>query len=323
MHPYRRFARNQSEHSAQATMCVSRRHILTGPAALSLTTLAGCTSLLVDSNHARHGQPELAALHGFNRLALFDDFSSLDTIDLHATGKSGYLWYPQGFMPGRTTPASAFSVSESVLTIAFDKPPNAHLWTVGYLGPQAPRYVGTLFEAGGYFEARMAFDPALAAGQRTWPCFWMDDIEGILADVDKTPTRFGELDFFEAFPHDKGKVDPLFSVHEWDKGAKTDIQNANYIAELGGVDFREMHTYATLWLPMARNRGTGLIQRYFDGRHLEALDVVYSASAPALNGAIPANPSGLFSILDDGRFTVALGTGLHWPAHYDDVQVWQ
>ena len=38
--------------------------------------------------------PEIAKKYGMTRLVFEDDFESMDTIDLGATGEEGYKWYP-------------------------------------------------------------------------------------------------------------------------------------------------------------------------------------------------------------------------------------
>lgn len=100
-----------------------------------------------------------------------------------------------------------------------------------------------------------------------------------------------------------------------------------------GVTF---HTFDVLWVPAAKNSGTGKIWRYFDGNHLGTQDINYFTNAVATYGSggldsgtnwtgiwsaadTGALPAGFFLMLTAGNIT----GGGNWPLIVKNVQVWQ
>ena len=61
--------------------------------------------------------PPIAQAHGYTRLAFEDDFDSLDTIDVQATGAEGYKWYVRRPYRATTLTAEDFSIRDSILTL--------------------------------------------------------------------------------------------------------------------------------------------------------------------------------------------------------------
>lgn len=285
-------------------------------------------------------QPPPATKYGFNRLTFSDDFHSLDTIDVNNTLVPGYTWYMANAMIPQDSPdgnihtgvvqsPSSVSVANSILTFIPSAKSGGWLTNVGYKGVSAPRTVGIPIAAtGGYFECRMSFDPNFKPAAsfvypfQYWPAFWIEDINLWLAISDRNTARVNkpELDFFEYFSSsDRYGMD----MHDWTNnrnsaGLIPSVANAS----LGSPAFSRMNTFGTLWVPQRKNGGTGIVQRYFNGKHISAADVTYSSttSSPQASGGFP----GVFSDLDTSAgFVLQIGSGHGWAIHVDYVRVWQ
>jgi hypothetical protein len=285
-------------------------------------------------------QPPPAAKYGFNRLTFFDDFNSLDTIDINNTLVPGYNWYMANAMIPQDSPdgnihtgvvqsPSSASVANSVLTFIPSAKSGGWLTNVGYKGVSAPRTVGTPIAAtGGYFECRMSFDPNFEPAAsfvypfQYWPAFWIEDIDLWLSINDRNTTRVNkpELDFFEYFSNSVGYG---MDMHDWTNnrnsaGLIPSIANASF----GSPAFRRMNTFGTLWVPQRKNGGTGIVQRYFNGKHISGADVTYSSTTTSsqATGGFP----GVFSDMDaSAGFVLQIGSGHGWAIHVDYVRVWQ
>lgn len=253
--------------------------------------------------------PEPAELAGYTELSFYDDFNSLETIDLKATGKPGYKWYvdlPWGFPP--TSPED-IEVKDSVLKISAG-PMNWGISTYSVKGR-----TGSAFRFG-YFEAKIRFDPSLGERSSGWPSFWSIALEHALGD----PNHWNELDFFEAYTGGHRKYDGAFygTLHDWAEDSKVHFQNVNNRIEVAGIDWNQWHIIGCLWQP-------GSVTWYLDGNAL--LTQRYSpTSLPEpliITGTSSEVPLGTFSILDKQENIVILGSGKNWPLFVDWVRIYQ
>ncbi len=236
-------------------------------------------------------QPPQAAKYGFNRLTFSDDFLSRDTIDVNNTLAPGYKWYMANAMIPQDSPdgnihagvvqsPSSVSVAHSILTFVPSAKSGGWLTNVCYKGASPPRTVGTPIAAtGGYFECRMSFDPNFKPAAsfvypfQYWPAFWIEDIDLWLAINDRNTTLGNkpELDFFEYFSRSVGYG---MDLHDWTNNrnsAALILRIAN--ASLGSPAFQRMNTFGTLWVRQSKNGGTGIVQRYFNGKHISDADL--------------------------------------------------
>jgi hypothetical protein len=285
-------------------------------------------------------QPSPAAEFGFHRLTFSDDFLSPATIDAKNTLAPGFQWYmanamipqdsPDGTMhTGVVQSPSSVSVANSVLTFTPSAKSGGWLTNVGYKGASAPRTVGTPIAAtGGYFECRMAFDPNFRPAAsfvypfQYWPAFWIEDIDLWLAINDRDSARDNkpELDFFEYFSRSIGYG---MDMHDWTNnihsaGLIPSIANASF----GSPVFQRMNTFGTLWVPQRKNGGTGIVHRYFNGKHIAAANVNYSSTTTSPQAAMGF--PGVFSDMDTSAgFVLQIGSGHGWAIHVDYVRVWQ
>lgn len=278
-------------------------------------------------------QPPGAAAGEYSCVVFSDEFTSLSTIDLTNSQTAGFKWYiaanwPQGGTPWNSGPtkASDLSIASSILTI--NNTQGASFFSEISLNtayatnlPTGDQFGGNVFNPGFYVEARMKYDPTLAARStyNTDPIFWLLPMPALT----HTQNNFIENDVMEAFPQGTGVVNPLTALHDLTISSGANNQNTNYQWDSTGYDLTQFHTYGRLWVPAARNGGTGIFQTYIDDVHIPAQDVSYTATGPASPGASPSNPNGTFSGSDSQQFCLMIGCGPNWPAHVDFVRVWQ
>lgn len=273
------------------------------------------TAATTESSSQNISAPSPAIKAGYKKLVFFDDFDSLNTIDVEGTGKPGYNWYVDRAVWGRgITEPSAYSVSNSVLTVSSTG--YSAGWALSSFSPKGN--VGHSFNYG-YFEARIRFDPTLGKTSQGWPAWWsLSTHHSKINNMD----HWAELDFFEAYTGGHADYSGAFvgSVHDWADGSKIHYQNSNNWQPLPKTtDFNQWHTYGCLWQ-------SGEITWYFDDVAL--MTQTYSATVapvPAANGTTTPTPAGVFSILDkesEGMLLI-LGSDSDWPMYVDWVRVWQ
>lgn len=299
---------------------------------LSRRALFAAPTLLLP--HESPPIPLAAAEAGYVSRTFFDDFSSIATVDIDETGNTGYKWYKQQFFGADLVPAGDISVANSVLTlngsVNHTNTARCRLFTQGYLGGTRTTQ-GSTFAEGAYFEARFSYDPSLATPypRPGWPAFWAHDRGLLLAQTNLTAYHGAEIDFWEAYPSENGTTSNLMTVHDWTVtngtfGTSITNSNNNVGGNLGSPDFTQLNTYGCLWIPASKNGGTGLLQRYFNGVHVSALDISYSATGPASPSyAFSPNLDGTLSILDSSNFVVVIEGSFQWPVSFDYVAVWQ
>lgn len=301
--------------------------------------------------------PPAAALSaGYDRLVFIDNFSSIKTIDVGATNKPGYKWYATQWFGGGVTPQQNISVDDSVLTLGGSAPGAAAIETA-IASQNPPYYAGTVFDHGAYFEASMAFDPALGVNGNSWPAFWALSIEHIYDSVyqpaEQWPgqvkgyAHFPELDFMEACCGGKhsyaGQKLYYGTIHDWsgvihnnawENNAWRNIQNGNNGFVVGPVDWNQFHTYGCLWVP-ASNGKPGYAQWFFDNRPGPIIYWKGSIGNPPLPGQGPPGSASVFTpstpdqaaptyaIIDQQHLAVVLDTDPNWPMRVAWVKVWQ
>jgi Glycosyl hydrolases family 16/Chitobiase/beta-hexosaminidase C-terminal domain len=111
----------------------------------------------------------------------------------------------------------------------------------------------------GYFEVRMAFDPAAGS----WPGIWMAPTQTI-----GSPSNNGaELDNFEW----QSNTPSTFygTLHVWQNGADQTYDNQNTFSVPAGTDFSVFHTYGVLWTKTT-------VTWYFDNQRVGSFDITQS-----------------------------------------------
>lgn len=114
--------------------------------------------------------PEHAAEYGFTELTFSDDFNSVSSIDVNATGKAGYKWYvTRPYGEAAQVLDQDFSVENGVLTIHTDKTK----WSYSLATIDIKKMVGFAFNKG-YLECRIRVP---ISGEEGWDkdATWADD----------------------------------------------------------------------------------------------------------------------------------------------------
>ena len=278
------------------------------------------------------GQPAPAAAQNFNCLRIYDNFRSLSTIDVNNTQTGLYTWRTATDAIGNNHMVSTdISLAPGGGVTIRDTPNTLFPGLFSAFSPNNDGVmVGKTFPNGGYFEASMAFDVTKALAACTgssWPAFVFTLYSGFqLAEA-----PFTELDFYEAYPTGDGTINNHFAVDYFPGpgiGSFISAINSSNAAFPGSPNLNQQHRYGTLWVTKAQNGGTGLIERYFDGVHMDGTggstnqDVTYTATGGATPG--PSTPAGIFSDLDGEANNLALytGCGPSWPNTYASVQAW-
>jgi hypothetical protein len=270
-------------------------------------------------------QPAPAAAYGFNTLALYDDFDSINTIDINNTLQPGYKWYVSQLNAKASQfnvmPASAISVAGSILTLNLPNLPGLALGSTGYIPGTPPTPIGFAAKnTGGYYEIRMAFNPNLYTGNG-WPAFWIFD-KLIQLNAYSNLGWSGnlcEVDFVEAL----GPSNVQGNDWHW-TSASTFFNNTN--TGMNGLisDFTVMNDYGCRIVPQSKANGGGRIERYINGTLVGANAVTDYTAAGISSKAIATAPTGWMSPLDTSAgFNVLLSSGVNWPLNIDRVQVWQ
>jgi hypothetical protein len=260
-------------------------------------------------------------------LAFNDEFNSLSTIDVNNTQAPGFNWYVNKFFGFATSPASAFSVSGGVLTIA-PTAGDVSTWQMASAAPSAssPFYNGRAFFGGTqtYIEASLSFDDS---GGTQNVAFWsMALAHGLGTSNDQWPGQaagyehFGENDFYEYLTNTTINS----SLHDWygvynvtcspGSGLYCQVQNANNVTTVGTTNWTTFHRFGQLYMP------GGYLQNYLDGVPTSSYNFWI---AQALTPPPSTTTKTAFSILDTLPNFVILGTGIGQTLKVDYVRVWQ
>lgn len=278
------------------------------------------------------------------QLTFNDEFEHPTTIDLNDTGAPGFHWYRRQFFGGKPTPGGAnITVANGILTLGGRGQPGGWLNTAAP-APGKEGWTGQVFRHGGYFEARLRFDPhaqPTATSPNAWPAFWSMAIEHMaLKGADQWPgqpagyTHFIEPDFFEYdtrwLPDNTaygGAVHDWYGIYNHPEPGFKQVANCggasrtrfeNFVIKVpAGNDFAQWHTFGCLWVP-AMAGTEGYLQFTFDGQN--TTDRVSWAGSPQ---DPPPREPWQFSILDQQGLVLLLAAGENWPIEVDWVRVWQ
>jgi peptidoglycan hydrolase-like protein with peptidoglycan-binding domain len=264
-----------------------------------------------------------AAAWSYSALPFSDNFTSTSTIDINDTRAPGYNWYvhnswPTGgdWLAASSTQPGDISLSSDGLALATDRSGFSEgLNTAVTNGGSG--YIGQAFGGGFYFQTEFKYDPTLAlSGMGAWPTIWLESVEG----EDGSSSDFVEKDVFEAYPTGTGTLTPYSNLHEWGRSPDGHYETPDILSITPDSNF---HTIGILWVPTSLDQGTGLYQVYWDGVEQTNVEVTYSTSSPALPGASPDNPDGLYSVADNQLFSIIIGAGPNWPITVKYADLWQ
>lgn len=279
-------------------------------------------------------------------LSFADEFNTIDTIDLNYStpNASRKNWYFKSFW-NPDTPAARVRVENGVLSL--DYMPGVYgLQTAAPDGLGG--WVGRAFGGGGFFEARIRFNPdvfgpgseGIRIGGASWPAFWSMAVEhgAFWTGADQWPgqpkgySRFIENDFFEylawGYGASKSKSSYGAVLHDW-YGVWNQTCGNGYCDALDygrdsvfitlpyEVNWNEFNTISQLWMP-AKDGKPGYALNFFNGRPV-SINYWWDEG----NDRAPPNARNRFSVMDRQRLFLVLGTGPGAPIQVDYVRVWQ
>jgi hypothetical protein len=311
------------------TLLIPRRKLITGVAALAGARVLERPAL--GQTYAGTAAPPAQATEvGYVNCTFYDDFTSLNTIDLKNTQAPGYNWYISNHWPNANdiywktqTPISPSSVRQSGSILSCGAPiPSGTAGTQlasACAQPGKPSaYNGSVFGNGFYAECSMAWDTPSSAGVPC-PAFWSFSLEPCL---DPTFTNYYEIDFLE---HYDNTVEPQhFAIHQWFAPGSSTI-NSNFPQDLTfmGLTYTNQNIYGCRWVPMAQNDGHGKFNFYVNNILIPSASITYSATALPSVPFSPVNSAGIMSGIDTQHQVLYIGWGASGTVELDWVKVWQ
>ncbi len=256
--------------------------------------------------------PEVAAAAGMNTLTFSDDFTTLDTIDVNATGEVGYHWYLTRPYALRTLRPDDFSLSENGLSIHIDAPKSNY-----GLGMVDIRTGAGWGYKHGYMECRFKF-PAnrVIPDSKGSPAIWAMPAPRYWCFIN----HWLELDHMEYWGDAYGGSFTV-TMHEqacnYGEGIIQWVKNDKSYYHHGMAD-EQFHTMGWLW-------EEGSLTTYLDGKLLMKQQWGASAEQPepelkAVKGEFGENP---FCILDQYSLPVTICGAKGWPMEIDYLTIWQ
>jgi hypothetical protein len=246
--------------------------------------------------------PPPAAAAGYTRLAFDEEFNDTSSIDMNDTRSDGFKWYRYRPFGYGTQSLSGIQVANGILTVN-SKTSNMAILTVTTNGSGG--WKGFTATRGAYFEASISFDPNVR-GASGWPSFWSMAAEHLWGGDND---GYIETDFMEYDTWPWGLDNAYGGGIRWWGVHPNDLMNNfstfhdnNHIVHVpDGTDWKQFHTFGTLWLPGQT------IDFYFD--NVRKMTNPYSTYY-------------LFQGADSQHWPVILGSD-NWPMRVDWVRVWQ
>lgn len=238
------------------------------------------------------------------------------------SGQTGFSWYPRtpSAMGGsQQTPEKTLSVktegNKSFLHVSPDA--NNANWSIASV--DSTTNAGQTWQYG-YFEARLRFKqiPTITDWDNTpaaWASLWLTSP---IAWQGPTGTKFCEIDIMEQLA---GPDVISGTVHEW-------TQNTNgghvYTKHEAHRSMEGWHTYGLRWEPGKLSwylDGVFLMSRTY-GKDIAPAVGTFTQWAGSPEESMDALPVGTFSVLDQQRLALILGTGTDVPMDIEYVRVW-
>ena len=258
--------------------------------------------------------PTVAAEAGMNTLTFSDDFTSLDTIDMNATGEVGYHWYVTRPFGVRTLKPDDYSLTKDGLSIHIDTPQINY----GLAMVDARTGAGWGYKHG-YMEARIRLDRRNSTEVKKGPAIWGLPALRYWCYID----HWLEMDHMEYWGDTMGMGGDLMTVtmHEqiYSHGDKEPIKrwikNSNTCYQHGLGDC-EWHTLGWLW-------EEGSLTTYFDGELLMKQEWGGANGVPELEvlaGDMGETP---FTVFDKYTYPITISGAKGWPMEVDYLNIWQ
>jgi hypothetical protein len=185
-----------------------------------------------------------------------------------------------------------------------------------------------VFGVGGYFEAVLSCDPAMAAQAKgpAAPAFYLEAIHHIVGhEQDQWP---GQAPGYAHF----GEIDNDWSG-VWNDGYPYDIWNRDAQISPGPAPkWNKTNKFGLLWVPQD-GANPGFVTWYFNDQpgliiYWKQLPAILSPPLPGqatgnVTSRTPVSASSTYSIVDQKQFAIQIRTDPAWPLTFHSVKVWQ
>ena len=273
--------------------------------------------------------PEIAKQHGMTRLVFEDDFDSLDTIDLEATGKEGFKWYMRRPYAAPVLTAEDFTIEGSVLKLH----ENNSLYNYGLATVDAKNGVGFTFNKG-VLEFRVRV-PHYDQEMRSYklpggggPAVWSFPREKIYEWEGNYAPHWVETDWMEywgdlnLFPEGHYSI----TLHETFRAQENGVYQHKAFTQKHSLG-RERHQHGfhdALWHTMTFLWEDDLFVGYFDGK--EVLRMNYGEDRlcdPLPSVTLGEQVKGAFSYMNKQELALIISGSKCNPMEIDWIRVWQ
>jgi hypothetical protein len=274
------------------------------------------------------------AAWNLNALSFYDDFTTLDTIDLGNTLAPGFKWYINNRAPNSIAPSwwgndvlpvstpENFTISSPSILKIYDGTGGAPKWgsmMYSVCFPDSGGYVGTAWQAPVIWDGYFSWDGSKDYADHSFlgPAFWGHTVEAMTGEIGPSG-HWIEWDAIDIGGTTGGTFDHIlidglpgeFARNTWDPHSTV------------AVNMHEgtFHRISGLWLSAASNDGIGLQMSFFNGQMIPYTDMAY------YSGAVPqppgSNPINSFYAADAQHIPIMIDTGPGWPMFIDWVKVY-
>lgn len=249
--------------------------------------------------------PKVAKKVGFDKLIFQDEFDSLDTIDVKATGKKGYNWYVTRPYGESTLEPDDYKVEDGVLTVCNKE--TSFNYGLGTMDCQTRNGFNYQF---GYLEMRLRMPDPVDKNGEGGPAVWSLPPETLYSESH----AWVEMDFMEYWGDDCFGT----SLHDMEidenenRWWRRNTENCFY--SFGDGDW---HVLSYMWVK-------GSMTCYLDGKvYLKQTWAPGEYPVP-LDEVVQGEPGpGAFVKMDSQYLPIFLGGSVKHPLEVDWIRVWQ
>ena len=276
--------------------------------------------------------PSIAQEKGYTKLVFEDDFESLDTIDVNATGEEGYKWYVRRPYKATTLTPEDYSIKDSVLTLH----EHNSLYNYGLATVDAKNGVGFTFNKGvlefrvrvpSYDQEMRDYRVPCGGGPAVWsfprekiyewegnytPQWVETDWMEYWGDLDKFPQGHYTITLHETF---RSKDENGVVI----KDEKQAVQKHSLGKERHQNGFHDAlwHTMTFLW-------EDDLFVGYFDDKEVLRMEYGKDLSCkPEPSWRIGEQMNGAFSFMNEQKLALIISGSKCNTMEIDWIRVWQ
>lgn len=260
--------------------------------------------------------PELAQQAGFTTLGFSDDFNTLDTVDVGATGADGYKWYVTRPYGATTLTTADYSIENGILTMKNVIP----TYNMGFSSADCKTGRGYSWNKG-YLEYKLRIPRPRknTTGEDGVPAVWSLPLDKLMS---VKGSDWVEMDWMEYWGIESNRPGGYYTITLHDQGTdENDTQiwyNKNSNAYKEGLGDGEWHTMAFLWVE-------DLLIGYLDDEEVFRLSYdENSFSDPMQSTIVPDERGGIgaFSYMNIQELVLHLGGSKDNPMEVDYVRIW-